>query len=229
VGVYNSPFQPDIDALQAAGIMVVFSAGNDGPSPGTSVSPGNNRGAFPVGAVDSSGTIAFFSSRGPSAWDGSTYPALVAPGVHVRSSYVGGSYATFSGTSFSAPHVAGAMTLLKSALPGLTVADAETALQQSVVGTGGPDNTYGWGRLDVGKAYAYLAAPGDVNGDGRIDVVDVLISLSAVVNPGQQTPLIVKNADVNPLGADLKPRGNGVLDIADALLLLRRAMGIVTW
>ena len=228
-GLYDAEFQNDINTLRAAGIAVVFAAGNEGPAPGTSVSPGNNQGAFPVGVVDNSGTIALFSSRGPSALDGSIYPALVAPGVNVRSSYVGGGYATFSGTSVSAPHVAGAMALLKSALPGLTVTDAETALQQSVVGPGGPDNNYGWGRLDVGKAYAYLAAPGDVNGDGRIDVVDVLILLNAIVNPVQQTALIVKNADLSPLGADVKPQGNGVLDIADALLLLRRAMGIVTW
>jgi len=55
-------FRPDIQALKAANIAVVFSAGNSGPYPLTSESPANNPEAFAVGAIDSSFTIAPFSS-----------------------------------------------------------------------------------------------------------------------------------------------------------------------
>ena len=159
-------FQPDIQALNAAGIAVAFSAGNSGPNLSTSLSPANNPAAFAVGAIDESQTIATFSSRGPAACDGATYPDLVAPGVNIRTSDLtfGGvlnSHAYVSGTSYSAPHVAGAMALLLSAFPDLTVSDIELALGQSALDLGlcGPDNDYGYGLLDVMKTYQLLENP----------------------------------------------------------------------
>ena len=65
--VCDSVFQPDIDVLRAADIAVVFAAGNFGPDPASSVSPANGTHVLSVGAVDASGTIAPFSSRGSSA------------------------------------------------------------------------------------------------------------------------------------------------------------------
>ena len=160
-------FEPDIQALKAAGIAVVFSAGNSGPALSTSISPANNPEAFAVGAVDQSNGIASFSSRGPSACDGATYPDLVAPGVNINTSDLtfGGvfpnSYVHVSGTSYSAPHVAGAMALLLSAYPNLTVPEIDSILRQSAFDLGlcGADNDYGYGFLDVMKAYQLLVNP----------------------------------------------------------------------
>ncbi len=160
-------FELDIQALKTAGIAVVFAAGNSGPNLSTSVSPANNPEGFAVGAVDQSNGIAFFSSRGPSACDGSTYPDVVAPGVNIRTSdlTLGGvfpdSYINVSGTSYSAPHVAGAMALLLSAFPNLTVSEIELVLRQSAFDLGlcGADNDYGYGLLDVMKTYQLLANP----------------------------------------------------------------------
>jgi hypothetical protein len=160
-------FQPDIMALKAAGVAVVFAAGNFGPNLSTSVSPANIPESFAVGAVDQSSGIAFFSSRGPSACDGATYPDLVAPGVNVRTSdlTLGGvfpnSYRSVSGTSLAAPHVAGAMALLLSAFPNLTVSEMESVLRQSAfdLGSCGADYDYGYGLLDVMKSYQLLANP----------------------------------------------------------------------
>ena len=76
-------FQPDIDALRAAGIAVVFAAGNSGPIAQSGLSPANNSGSLAVGAVDETLRIAPDSSRGPSACDGGTFPTVVAPGVNV--------------------------------------------------------------------------------------------------------------------------------------------------
>ena len=161
-------FQLDIQNLRAAGIAVVFAAGNEGqPAPpltNTSDSPANNPGSFAVGAVDSNNIIASFSSRGPSACDGSIFPHVVAPGVDIRTSDLtaGGvfpdSYIYVSGTSFSAPHVAGAMALLKSAFPGKTMEEIELSLEQSATDLGIPegDNAYGYGLINVLSAYNVL-------------------------------------------------------------------------
>lgn len=170
-------FEADVQALKAAGIAMVFSAGNAGPWAGTSVSPANCPESFAVGALDSSNNIASFSSRGPSSCDGRIYPDLVAPGVNVKTSdltFVGtipNAYAYASGTSFAAPHVSGAMALLLGGVPGLTVEELEWALKDSALdlGAAGPDDAYGYGLLDVMEAYASLqnSAPCvDSDGDG---------------------------------------------------------------
>jgi subtilisin family serine protease len=163
-------FNDDIALLKSAGIAVVFSAGNDGPGTATSISPGNNAQAYSVGAIDSSNTIAYFSSRGPSACDGSIFPTLTAPGVSINTSDLsfGGLplYAYVDGTSYAAPHAAGAMALLAGAFPTATVAEIEAALRDSSLDLGvpGADNAYGAGSLRVHAAYELLAA-GSGGGD----------------------------------------------------------------
>ena len=151
-------FQADLQALRAAGILPVFAAGNFGPSASTSVSPANYPEALAVGAVDNSGRIYAESSRGPSACDESIFPDLVAPGVNIRTTDRYGLYTTATGTSLAAPHAAGALALLLSARPELTVEEQEAALLNLAVdqGPAGPDNEFGHGRLDVLAAYQSL-------------------------------------------------------------------------
>ncbi|MEZ4866164.1 MAG: S8 family serine peptidase [Caldilineaceae bacterium] len=156
-------FQPDLQALVAAEIVPVFAAGNYGPYTPSDVSPANYPEAFAVGAINNSNTIYAYSSRGPTSCGRSsaaTYPNLVAPGVNVTTTDLFGLYSANSGTSFAAPHAAGALALLLSALPDLTVAQQEAALLNSAqdLGAVGPDNTFGQGWLDVLGAYQWLLA-----------------------------------------------------------------------
>jgi len=161
----NTEFAADIAALRAAEVAVVFAAGNYGPNAATSVSPANDPGSFAAGATNESSTIAGMSSRGPSACGSALYPDVVAPGVNVRTSDLtyGGvfpdSYVSVTGTSFSSPHVAGAMALLRGAFPGAAVPDLESALAGTAadLGASGPDNDYGYGRIDVLAAYDQLS------------------------------------------------------------------------
>jgi bacillopeptidase F len=151
-------FIEDIRALKSAGIAVVFAAGNDGPMPGTSNSPGNYPGVLSVGAVDSDLELARQTSRGPSACDGAVFPRLLAPGVNVRTSDLshGGqsSYTIVSGSSLAAPHATGVLALLAGAFPAASVAELEAAL---VTGSLTADDVMTSRRLTPGRVDALAA------------------------------------------------------------------------
>jgi len=164
--------QAAIEAQRAAGILTVVAAGNSGPSCSTVQDPpAIYDAAFSVGATDAGDNIASFSSLGPVTVDGSNRlkPDISAPGDNIRSSAPGGDYASASGTSLAAPHVAGAVALLWSASPALKgrVDATERALASSAVprfssqcgdpGDAVPNNVFGWGRLDAMAAYAIFA------------------------------------------------------------------------
>lgn len=158
----NLTFQNDLNILRAAGILPIFAAGNFGPSISSDASPANNPGAFAVGAVDNLDQILAFSSRGPTDCGSASrvYPSLVAPGSDIYTTDRYQLYTTESGTSLSSPHVAGGLALLLSRFPGLPVVLQEAALQQGVVdlGSPNPDDTFGFGRLDLLISYEWLLA-----------------------------------------------------------------------
>ena len=171
----QSDFADVFDALEAAGIAVVFSAGNSGPDIQTITAPKNINSSlvnvFTVASVNgnvSSYPISSFSSRGPSTCGGDSSllikPEVSAPGQNVRSSVLNEGYAFFSGTSMSAPHASGAILLLKEAFPYLTGTEIKLALYFSAADLGDPgeDNVYGMGLIDVVAAYDYLIAQGNV-------------------------------------------------------------------
>lgn len=170
-GCSVTTLQAAVEAQRAAGIMMVVAAGNSGSACSTVMDPPSFYDAmYTIGAIDSStGTIASFSSRGPVTIDGSNRrkPDVTAPGVSVRSAVRGGLYSSLSGTSMATPHTAGAVALLWSAHPELRhqISDTENILNDAAVdvsstacsSNGVPNNTYGFGRLNI-KAAVDLAA-----------------------------------------------------------------------
>jgi subtilisin family serine protease len=241
-GTYDGTFAVDIQALNASGIAVVFAAGNSGPFPGTSVSPANNPGAFPVGATGSDDLVTTTSSRGPSAYDNSIYPVITAPGSGIRTTALTGggnfpdSYTTVDGTSVAAPHVAGALALLLSINPNLSVSELENTVRSSALDLGsvGPDNSYGSGRLDAVRAAEDLnllppvSPDGDVDGDGAVTARDALIVLRAAVGLTPWSAFLMYHGDVAPLVSGV-PAPDRHITIADALLVLRKAVGAVSY
>jgi subtilisin family serine protease len=174
----SNAFQSDLQALVAAGILPVFAAGNYGPNASTQRTPASRPEAFPVGSVDAKDVIARSSSRGPntcgvSSYHGSAiYPALVAPGQGVRVAWLNGGTMDQVGTSFAAPHVAGGLALLLSADTRLrNVPTSERAMEEARIlmdaaddlGDAGADNTYGYGRLNLIRAYRALVHSYQVN------------------------------------------------------------------
>jgi subtilisin family serine protease len=95
-----------ISKARAAGIAVVSSMGNGGQAM-DSVYPAAYTGVYGVAATDLQDHLATFSNYGKTT-------SLSAPGAYVVTTAPGGKYAVVSGTSFSAPLVSGAITLLSS-------------------------------------------------------------------------------------------------------------------
>ncbi|MEN3308248.1 MAG: hypothetical protein V7603_4450 [Micromonosporaceae bacterium] len=125
-GCDRGALRPAVDALTTAGIFVVAAAGNAGPRCGSiSDPPAPYPDAVTVGAVDRSGKLASFSSRGPVP--GASKPDLVAPGTSILSAVPGGGYRRLDGTSMAAPHVAGVVALMWAANPTLVGDVAGTA------------------------------------------------------------------------------------------------------
>lgn len=162
------------DAIKAAGIIQVVSAGNDGDTCSTLAFPiAVYESSFTVGATDDNDAMASFSSRGPVLSDLSmrVKPNVVAPGVGTLSSTNDGGYASLSGTSMAGPHVAGLVALILSAEPRLIgrVDEVRHLIEQTAVkirtdqvcgGTGEndiPNNIFGYGRIDA--LAAVLARP----------------------------------------------------------------------
>ncbi len=166
----NSFISQMFNAIEAAGIACVFSAGNEGPVTQTIPYPQhvvlNEVNPFTVGSINGntpSYPVSSFSSRGPTICDfqGSLKikPEVVAPGENVRSCVDQNNYAVYSGTSMAGPHVTGAVLLLKEAFPNVTGHDLLNALYVTAhdLGDPGEDNAYGRGIIDVLAAFNYLA------------------------------------------------------------------------
>jgi subtilisin family serine protease len=167
------------------GIPVVIAVGNEGEQ--TSGSPGNDLFAFTVGATDVNDQVAGFSGGRTQVIFRSRYiaerflpltyskPEVTAPGVHVYSSIPGGKWEIFSGSSMATPHVAGAMALLLSKptelAPTRTIAELTgrtkiDVLQQLLISTvkelgeAGQDHRFGYGRIDVLRAFGFALTQG---------------------------------------------------------------------
>ncbi len=157
------------------GVLLVTAMGNEGkyqPSKvrttGTMIAPADADSIVSVGAVDSGGRLAGFSSTGPT-YDGRVKPEVVAQGVSDYLMYGEGGYQYGSGTSFSTPLTAGVAALILSAHRSLTpmqVRDRLISTARALYDTSAgmvthPNNFYGWGMVDAAKAVTAATGPND--------------------------------------------------------------------
>jgi hypothetical protein len=143
------------------GIVVVNSAGNNGyDTHNTLGAPADGDSVITAGAVDYSGSRAFFSSVGPTV-DGRIKPDVMAlgDGNIVASPYDDNSYDYASGTSFSCPLTAGVAALVLSANPELTPMQVRDAMRNTSSLSNNPNNQYGWGILNALEAVNYFPTP----------------------------------------------------------------------
>ncbi|MEW6648653.1 MAG: S8 family serine peptidase [Chloroflexota bacterium] len=196
---YDDWFQPAVNAWQAAGIYPIFSAGNAAGC-GYKTPPGLNTVGNParygnVTAVGSSGTnngqYAAHSNWGPTdnpdtvnptSGFANLKPQVLAPGVNIRSAFSGADnrYFMLTGTSMSAPHVAGLVALIWQAAPCLAgnYAATETILEQTavpvVVNDGSP--------ATPSDHPNYAAGWGEINALAAVEAARALCGVNAVLH-----------------------------------------------
>jgi serine protease AprX len=196
-----------VAALIEEGITVVFAAGNDGgdgSSQATSVQCVNpTPGLICVAAYDDGGTgtregtTASFSSRGDASQP-DTWPDLAAPGADIvaacratlpicATGILGVDdplhYASLSGTSMAAPHIAGIAAQLLQVDPDLSPAEVGSILTATATSYGEPGYAAGAGLVDA--VAAVQAAAGRGNGTGNDDGEGVASRGNSANAPGR--------------------------------------------
>lgn len=143
------------------GILVVNSAGNSGHVSWETVgAPADSPEVFSIGAVDSNGDYAFFSSIGSSAQP-TQKPDVVARGLSTIVINDQNNIITNSGTSFSAPLVAGALACLIQALPNKSPEQIKQLVRESSSQFSAPDNFLGFGIPNFSDALQLGLSVGD--------------------------------------------------------------------
>jgi len=204
------------DIAASRGIIICNSAGNSGPSPSTLGAPADADSILTIGAVNSIGSIASFSSRGPT-WDGRIKPEVVAQGVSTRCASSSSSTAlTFAnGTSLSCPLAAGAAALVIEANPDWSAMEVRDAIMLTAHNADNANNIYGWGIINVWEAINYQEVPdfivGDTNFSGGIDIDDVVYLIAFTFSGGPEPMPIAASGDAN---------GDTEIDIDDITYIL---------
>ncbi|MDP6158353.1 MAG: S8 family serine peptidase [Phycisphaerales bacterium] len=191
----DQTFWSFIDNAEAAGVIVLFSAGNEGSSglrrPGDRAY--DDYRTMAVAAVDpyNGNSIASFSSRGPTnctpTGGSAIKPDIAAPGVSTRSSVPGGGYSSYDGTSMASPHVNGVLALMLQANPDLTGEQAKQIVYDTAVEAGSPgkDNDYGYGIIDAVAAV-----------ESALETVSLTVSYPdgrpELIDPNGGTELVVR-------------------------------------
>ena len=152
------------DACQYAyerGVLLVASAGNDGPCTDCVGYPAAYDTVVAVSSTDEDDTLSSFSSTGPEV-------ELAAPGGSVYSTVIDG-YGTMSGTSMACPHVSGAGAHLMA--DGYTNTEARQRLKDTAEDLGLSSDEQGAGLLDA-EAAVLDGDDGDANSAPACSVVD---------------------------------------------------------
>ncbi|HEY2420321.1 MAG TPA: S8 family serine peptidase, partial [Neobacillus sp.] len=200
-----------VEQLWKAGVVVVVSAGNKGPSSDSnntiSYAPANDPFAITVGSIDENGqtglpdfSYAAFSSYGKTI-DGFSKPDLMAPGTHIvsylpsgilKTSYparvVDDNYYMMSGTSMSSPVVSGTVALLLQAYPNLTPDQVKHVLKATTKDYGQNNGTQPAGTPGVLQANLAIDYVGStLNSGGLVPSDNQGVSLSPIISADGDT------------------------------------------
>jgi len=185
------------DIAASRGMIPVNSAGNSGGSSWNYIgAPADGDSVFSIGAVNPDGTLAYFSSRGPTS-DGRLKPNVSAQGVSTALAGPGGSVSYGNGTSFSSPIIAGMTTCLWQAHPELNNFEIMQIIQQSGNYSLNPNNDYGFGIPDYALANL-ISGNLDVNVGQDTEIVTVFPNpFSDFIN------ILVNSSDTQIIVAEL--------------------------
>lgn len=193
----NDPTSPEQAAMDAcAEIADVFVSAMAGNQPAAQFYWQGATNVVTVGSVQQDTHLASgFSARGPIVTPGianRAYPTCVANGdlIDMPSASGEATYVTRSGTSYSAPQVAGAAALFRSVLPGASAVETRAALLATLDDGRGPNPT---DAAAIGDGYLrddrlVDLAQGRVRGTiarGTVDVVTPAWTTTIAVNQGE--------------------------------------------
>jgi len=155
------------------GMFMLNAAGNEGASPWHYINiPADADSICTVGAVNSSGVHAGFSSVGPTA-DGRIKPEISTMGEGAYVCGPGYNFFAGNGTSFATPIAAGAVACLWQAHPTKTPMQLLNALKATASRASTPDNNYGWGIPNFCSAHSYLALNTGINEAAQSTSIEV--------------------------------------------------------
>lgn len=158
------------DIAASKGILPVNSAGNSGGSPWNFIgAPADADSVLAIGAVDSTGWHAWFSSNGPTS-DGRVKPNVAAMGQDVYVYEPTAGIIKGSGTSFSGPIMAGMAASLWQAFPTSTNMDIFNAIQNAGNIANNPDTLTGYGIPNMCVAYNSLGLYEAMSLEGALKV-----------------------------------------------------------
>ncbi|MHB8604319.1 MAG: S8 family serine peptidase [Thermoplasmatota archaeon] len=148
----TNAFKHAIAAANEAGLLIVASAGNNGPCMKCISSPASYDKVLSVGAIDPARHVALFSSLGPQL-------DILAPGVQIVSAWPHDSARVGSGTSQAAAFAAGAAALVWAKDPTMSAEKVQSLLLKSAqpFGKPGKDKDSGYGVLDVAAAISAMS------------------------------------------------------------------------
>jgi serine protease AprX len=131
------------------GMFVLNAAGNEGANNWHFIGvPADADSICTVGAIDSLGVVAAFSSVGPTA-DGRIKPDLVARGVGAWISSPTGECSQGNGTSFATPILAGAVACFMNAHQSFSNMRLLDTLKRTASNANNPNNSQGWGKPNL--------------------------------------------------------------------------------
>jgi hypothetical protein len=163
------------DIAASKGIIVVNSAGNSGAGPWYYIgAPADGDSVLAIGAVEASGVVTGFSSRGPSS-DLRTKPNVMALGGSVPMPLGLDSTIYINGTSFSGPILAGAAACLWQSRITYESMEVFHAIEESANKFSNPNDDYGYGIPNFGMAYFFITGVDEMNNDA--------LSIQAYPNP----------------------------------------------
>ncbi len=151
------------DIAASKGILVVNSAGNSGGNSWFYIgAPADGDSVFTIGAVNASGVVAYFSSRGPTC-DGRIKPDIVAQGqgdaiYSWSASAPNGAVFYGDGTSFSSPIIAGISACLWQSAPDKSNMELIESIRNTASNASEPDSVIGWGIPDFEAAHNSLTS-----------------------------------------------------------------------